>query len=79
MVLYTNEYNELGELIGKNLHYNETEASYKQHLDYEYNIRGWLRSINESSLSGESTEPEPADLFSIELLYNTSLPNQPNN
>ncbi|MEQ8627759.1 DUF6443 domain-containing protein, partial [Ekhidna sp.] len=79
VILYANEYNELGELIGKNLHYDETEESYKQQLDYEYNIRGWLRSINESSLSGESMEPEPADLFSIELLYNTSLPNQPNN
>ncbi|WP_424964137.1 DUF6443 domain-containing protein [Ekhidna sp.] len=79
VILYANEYNELGELIGKNLHYDETEESYKQQLDYEYNIRGWLRSINESSLSGESMEPEPADLFSIELLYNTALPNQPNN
>lgn len=72
--LYTNEYNELGELVRKNLHYSSSDAGYKQQLDYEYNIRGWLRSINESTFSGIPEGLEPPDLFNMELIYNTQLP-----
>ncbi|WP_370086305.1 DUF6443 domain-containing protein [Ekhidna sp.] len=79
LLLYSNEYNELGELVGKNLHYSEEDAEYSQYLDYEYNIRGWLRSINESSLSGDTSGSEPADLFSLELIYNTTIPTSPSN
>ncbi len=75
--LFSNSYNELGELVKKQLH--ESGAGYKQTIDYAYNIRGWLRSINESGLSGSSQTPEPADLFSMELIYNTTLSNLPTN
>ncbi len=58
--LSENSYNELGELIQKNLHGGV------QSLDYSYNIRGWLTSINESDLSTSLD----GDLFGMELLYN---------
>lgn len=56
-------YNELGEMIEKNLHENI------QSIDYNYNIRGWLTSINNSTLSNETEDANP-DLFGMELNYN---------
>ncbi|MEP1095939.1 MAG: DUF6443 domain-containing protein [Cyclobacteriaceae bacterium] len=73
--LFSNKYNELGELEKKQLHGSGT--SFRQSIDYAYNIRGWLRSINESGLSGNNQIQEPDDLFSMELLYNTTNPNIP--
>lgn len=55
-----NEYNAIGELKTKLLHGGE------QSIDYTYNARGWLTSINDSQLS------DPNDLFGMELFYNTS-------
>ena len=55
----TNTYNEIGELITKDL-------SGAQTVDYEYNIRGWLRKINGgTSFSGN-------DRFGMELKYNNA-------
>ena len=54
----TNEYNELGEMIRKDLNNN------LQSINYTYNIRGWLKSVNGGvNLSG-------SDKFGMELLYN---------
>ena len=75
VVLYTNEYNELGELTGKQLHVDESDGSYAQAIEYEYNIRGWLRTINESGLSDSGEEPKPSSFFSLELIYNTDITN----
>ncbi|MEQ9405821.1 MAG: DUF6443 domain-containing protein, partial [Cyclobacteriaceae bacterium] len=59
-----NLYNEKGQLEEKNLH---DAGIYRQSLDYTYNIRGWLTSINDSQLSmGNDTNQ---DLFGMELLY----------
>ena len=49
-----------------------------QTCDYEYNMRGWLRTINGTSLNGDDV-PVPADLFNMELIYNTEISNLPNN
>lgn len=78
--LAENKYNELGELIEKNLH---VEAGVPhQSIDYRYNIRGWLKSVNTSSLlpsvTNEDTD-QPKDLFGMELLYNTALEGIPTN
>ncbi len=68
-VLAANSYNEIGELIEKDLHEGE------QLVDYSYNIRGWLTGINDSGLTdGES------DLFGMELMFDQvdgSLANTP--
>jgi RHS repeat-associated protein len=57
-----NHYDELGQLVKKEV--GNTEASPLQEVDYSYNIRGWLKKIN---------DPEAGlgkDLFAFELLYN---------
>jgi hypothetical protein len=78
VLVLQNKYNELGELIEKNLHagnVNEPDnTNYLQSLDYRYNIRGWLQSINTPT-----TRPDAAinpddnsqvdDAFGMELLY----------
>ena len=64
ILLSSNSYNELGELIEKDLH-STNETNFAQSIDYDYNIRGWLTSINDPTLSdGES------DYFGMELMYN---------
>ncbi|SHI02911.1 RHS repeat-associated core domain-containing protein [Chryseolinea serpens] len=70
VLIADNTYNELGELITKNLHTVGNEAP-KQRVDYRYNIRGWMTRINNSDLS--DTEGGPADLFGIEYGYFENL------
>ena len=61
-------YNELGQLIDKRLHNIDGSSTYKQYLDYRYNIRGWLTNINDSKLSdGEN------DFFGMELGYEKEI------
>lgn len=76
VLLAENKYNELGELIEKNLHV-ENDVPH-QSIDYRYNIRGWLESINNSSLiPGTDNNPDDSqpDLFGMELMYNNPLTN----
>jgi len=64
--LSRNAYNELGQLTDKKLH--GTSGTFKQSVDYRYNIRGWLTSVNDSELSdGED------DYFGMNLGYNEEL------
>lgn len=70
-----NRYDDLGRLIAQKVGgvYNNT-ADYNstaswQTIDYSYNIRGWLRSINNTS-DNLNTSAEQ-DLFSLKLNYNT--------
>jgi RHS repeat-associated protein len=56
-------YNELGQLSSKGLNNNGT--SYLQQIDYGYNIRAWLTSINDPENLG-------ADLFSMTLFYDNT-------
>jgi RHS repeat-associated protein len=61
-------YNELGQLVEKNLHGN------LQSVDYKYNIRGWLQSINNpENLASDGTGDLKPDLFAMRLLYNDTI------
>ena len=60
-----------GELIAKKLH-SEDETSFKQQVDYRYNIRGWLTRINNSDVN-ITTDGGPRDLFGMELGYDETL------
>jgi len=62
ILISLNEYNEIGELVTKNVH-SRNNNTFVQQLDYRYNIRGWLKQINDTFTPG-------ADLFSMELRYN---------
>jgi RHS repeat-associated protein len=68
-LMVSNEYNELGQLIKKNLH--EDDEQFTQSVDYRYNIRGWLTRINNADLSPDGTE-QP-DLFGMEMGYTDNL------
>ncbi|MEQ9405057.1 MAG: DUF6443 domain-containing protein [Cyclobacteriaceae bacterium] len=58
-------YNDLGQVIEKNI------GGDLQSIDYGFNIRGWLTSINRSDLSG-SDNGFRKDAFGQELFYNTT-------
>ncbi len=58
-------YNELGQLLTKNIH-DQGAEDYLQTSDYSYNIRGWLKSLNDpDNITSDQ-------LFGMELLYNES-------
>ena len=70
ITMVSNTYNELGELIEKDLH-SENGTDFIQSVDYAYNIRGWLTSINDADLPQEGqTNILNDDYFGMELLYN---------
>jgi RHS repeat-associated protein len=70
-----NKYNELGQLVDKKLHSTDASATNaKQSVDYRYNIRGWLTSLNNSTLTVEnSVNDEAGDYFGMNLAYNTDI------
>ena len=71
VLLAENQYNGIGELIEKNLHVQSGTPF--QSIDYRYNIRGWLESINNSELTIDVNNDDDNDLFGMELLYNSIL------
>ncbi|MEO1450152.1 MAG: RHS repeat-associated core domain-containing protein, partial [Bacteroidota bacterium] len=60
------KFNLIGQNTRKDLHYAGGEA-FLQEVDYTYNIRGWLSSINNPVDGVSLTE----DLFAMNLHYNT--------
>ncbi len=56
-----NVYDELGQLTAKNV--GNTAAAPLQRVDYTYNVRGWLRKINDPGALGD-------DLFAFGISYN---------
>ena len=50
--------------------YNLANENFMQIVDFRYNIRGWLTSINNSKLNVDSNNGDANDLFGLELLYN---------
>lgn len=71
VLMAANTYNEIGQLIEKNIHSTDNGANFLQSIDMRYNIRGWLTSINNSTLTNDgSLNNDATDLFGMELLYN---------
>ncbi len=69
-LLAKNEYDELGQLIVKRVGGMDlTGTNPLQKVDYNYNIRGWLKGINNSNNLAETTTNN--DLFSFKINYNT--------
>ncbi len=67
----SHQYNELGQLVEKNVHSTNSGTSFLQSNDYRYNIRGWMTHINNSSLTPETNiNDDTNDLFGMELKYN---------
>lgn len=79
VLLVQNEYNDLGQLIDKKLHQKNTSSRFLQSIDYRYNIRGWLTSINDptlavnTDLNKDDPSTSDADKFGMQLLYDQAL------
>ena len=73
VLLTSNEYNELGQLVDKKLHSSDNGTTFKQSTDYRYNIRGWLTSINNPTLSLGASNDDTNDLFGMNLGYENDL------
>ncbi|MFN9499932.1 MAG: RHS repeat-associated core domain-containing protein, partial [Chryseotalea sp.] len=63
------EYNVLGQMVDKKLH-NINSSTFLQSVDYRYNIRGWLASINNSTLDANEQNDDTNDFFGMELIHN---------
>ena len=63
ITLASYKYNELGEQIAKYLHGSGSGSDFNQKVDYKYNIKGWLRTLNTVNNLG-------TDLFALDLRYN---------
>ncbi|WP_417943019.1 DUF6443 domain-containing protein [Flavobacterium sp. RS13.1] len=63
-VIVSNTYDELGQLISKKVGGKTPQGLQK--VDYAYNIRGWLKSINDPNSLNQDN-----DLFGFGLNYNT--------
>ena len=69
VTIVENVYNEVGQLLSKELHQSASHPNALQKLDYSYNIRGWLNSINKPYDNAQ--DYDETDLFNFELHYNT--------
>ncbi|WP_169051635.1 DUF6443 domain-containing protein [Flavobacterium sp. H122] len=71
-LLVKNTYDELGQLLGKNVGGTDvTGTSSLQKVDYKYNIRGWLKEINDVNNLTIGTNPQ--DLFAFKINYNDNV------
>lgn len=69
ILLATNNYNELGQLVEVNTHSTD-EVNFLQSTDYRYNIRGWLTHINNSTLTNDGVNNDDTnDLFGMQIVY----------
>jgi RHS repeat-associated protein len=71
VIIAQNRYNELSQLVDKNLHSTDG-FSYKQSVDFAYNIRGWMKKINEGDVGSISPGDVTADYFGMDMQYNTN-------
>ncbi|OGS71819.1 MAG: hypothetical protein A3G95_02835 [Flavobacteria bacterium RIFCSPLOWO2_12_FULL_31_7] len=68
-LLTYNTYDELGQLMSKKVGGTDvTGSNTLQKVDYTYNIRGWLKGINDITNLAPSTSEN--DLFAFKLSYN---------
>ena len=76
-LLTASTYNEMGQLLSKNVGGTVTDGSSGlQKVDYTYNIRGWLTSINDTRDLLDVNAATP-DLFAFKINYNTLDNEQP--
>ncbi|MBX9807007.1 MAG: RHS repeat-associated core domain-containing protein, partial [Flavobacteriaceae bacterium] len=69
-LLVSNTYDELGQLISKNV--GNTVSNPLQKVDYAYNIRGWLTGINNDPTNNLVLNTNEKDVFAFKINYNTT-------
>lgn len=70
-LLAANTYDDLGQLTSKNVGNNG--GNLRQKVDFSYNIRGWLTSINNPD--NLQHDADPLDLFAFKINYNNTPSN----
>lgn len=69
-LIASNTYDELGQLVGKYVGGTVLDGTAGlQKVDYSYNIRGWLKSINDIKDDHSNLGKDPMDLFAFKLSY----------
>ncbi|MCL9806925.1 DUF6443 domain-containing protein [Flavobacterium amniphilum] len=74
-LLADNSYDKLGQLVGKKVGGSATSYTSLQKVDYQYNIRGWLKSINDTDGLISNDLGTKDDLFSFKISYNDPTDN----
>lgn len=70
------QYNELGQVVEKNLHSTDQGSSFLQSVDYKYNIRGWLTHINQANLGNNMHYiPNDDNLAELEVVNALEIEN----
>lgn len=64
ILLSQNDYNEIGQVMTKHLN-SASSAAFLQNISYTYNERGWLKTINDPTVTPTTTK-----LFGLQLNYN---------
>ncbi|QTE36360.1 DUF6443 domain-containing protein [Mucilaginibacter gossypii] len=74
IILARSDYNEVGQFRYKRLHSVNSGANWLQTIDYRYNARGWLSSINNANLNSDGglTNNDTNDKFGEELSYDAT-------
>ncbi|CAN5388934.1 DUF6443 domain-containing protein [soil metagenome] len=63
-------YNEIGQPVTKKLHSADMGQTFVQSVDYRYNSRGWLKSINNAALTNDGLiNNDTNDAFGEEIFY----------
>ncbi|RED26132.1 RHS repeat-associated protein [Flavobacterium cutihirudinis] len=65
-IIASNTYDDLGQLVVKSVG-GKTSQNRLQNIDYSYNIRGWLKGINDVNSIG-------TDLFAFKISYDVPVP-----
>ena len=66
--IVSNVYDDLGQLSNKNVG-GKTIQSRLQNIDFNYNIRGWLKSINNTAATNNTIALGSGDLFGFQINY----------
>jgi RHS repeat-associated protein len=74
-LLASNTYDALGQLTSKKVGGSATAYTSLQKVDYQYNIRGWLQSINDVTGLISTDLENRDDLFAFKISYNTPTDN----
>ena len=70
-LLFANFYNELGQISFKMVG-NDVGLQPLQRIDYTYNIRGWIKTINDATKNMSTTQSGSyPDLFAFKINYNS--------
>jgi len=65
VIVSDRQYDETGRLKQLRLHSGDGGISFRQTLDHQYNVRGWLLGVNDAHLAYDTT----GDYFGFNLLY----------